>query len=93
MTRRPAAVRPRALLLASAVTSSAVLTGMSASAAAFGWTVWAVSLGSLAGAGWAVVALLVAWGRPGWTEAEKAALRGGMDLPGLLDVAPREGGR
>jgi hypothetical protein len=92
MTRRPAArLRPR--LLASAVTFSAVLAGMSASAAVFGWASWSIGLGSLSGGGWAVVVLVVALGRPGWSGAEKAALRGGADLPGLLEATPKAGER
>lgn len=79
--------------LAAAVTFSAVLAGMSASAAAFGWASWSIALGSLSGAGWAVTGFLVALTRPGWSRAEKAALRGGGDLPGLLEATPKAGER
>ena len=49
----------------------------------------------LAGLWWALWVILAARMRPGrvgWTAAETAALRGGMDMAGLLEATPRREG-
>ena len=70
MTPRPAFARPRPLLLASSVTSSVILSGMSLSAAVFGWTGQAITLGAVAVAGWGGVAFLAVRMRPGTARRE-----------------------
>ena len=59
----------RPLLLASSVTSSVILSGMSLSAAVFGWTGQAIALGAVAVGCGGVVVLAVRM-RPGTARRE-----------------------
>jgi hypothetical protein len=86
----------RALVLSSAAVFPAAFTSLAVWQASCGHVPVTVALAVTAAIGWVIFGVLAAWTRPvraRWTTAETAALRGGMDLEGLLRAIPRREGK